>query len=204
MVATLKNHHIMHRITSPYHLQGNDQVESTNKVIEAILTKTVASHRRDRATQLPEALWAYCTTWRNATGYSPYQLVFGKDPIFPIEFEIQTLRIAQEVGMDLNEAQINKLHQINELDESRLSSLQHTALIKKQRMKWHDARIKKKIFHEGDWELLFDSRFKDFSGKLQTRWLGPYEIQKVHDNGTITLATVDGSGYYFKANGHRV
>jgi len=43
--------------------------------------------------------------------------VFGKEPIFPIEFEIQTLRIAQEVGLDLNEAQINKLQQINELDE---------------------------------------------------------------------------------------
>ena len=47
IAATLKNHHIMHKITSPYHPQANGQVESTNKVIEAILTKTVASHRRD-------------------------------------------------------------------------------------------------------------------------------------------------------------
>jgi len=34
--------------------------------------------------------------------------------------------------------------------------------------------------------------------------LGPYEIQKVHDNGTLTLITIDGSGYAFKANGHQV
>ena len=66
-------------------------------------------------------------------GYSPYQLVFGKEPIFPIEFEIQTLRIAQEVGLDLSKAQINRLHQINELDEIWLSALQHTALIQQQR-----------------------------------------------------------------------
>ena len=130
--------------------------------------------------------------------------MFGKEPIFPIEFEIQTLRIAQEVGLDLNEAQINRLHQINELDEIRLLALQHTALIQQQRAKWHDAHIKKKIFHEGDWALLYDSRFQDFLGKLQTRWLGPYEIQNVHDNGTLTLATIDGSGYSFKTNGHRV
>jgi len=104
IAATLKNHHDMHIIMTPYHPQANGQVESTNKVIEAILTKTIASHRRDWATRLPEALWAYCMTWRNTTGYSPYQLVSGKEPIFPIEFEIQKLRIAQEVGLDLNKA----------------------------------------------------------------------------------------------------
>jgi len=69
------------------------------------------------------------------TGYSPYQLVFGKEPIFPIEFEIQTLRIAQEVVLDLTEAQINRLQQINELDEIRLLAIQHIALIQQQRAK---------------------------------------------------------------------
>jgi len=46
------------------------------------------SHRRDWAARLREALWAYRTTWRSTTGYSPYQLVFGKQRIFLIEFEI--------------------------------------------------------------------------------------------------------------------
>lgn len=104
IAATLKNYHIQHEITSPHHPQANGQVESTNKVIEAVLTKTITSHRRDLATILPEALRTYRTTWRSTTGYSPYQLVFGKEPIFPIKFEIQTLRTAQEVGLDLNEA----------------------------------------------------------------------------------------------------
>jgi len=114
------------------------------------------------------------------------------------------LRTAQEVGRDLNKAQINRLQQINELDEIKLSSLQHTTLIQQQREKWHDALIKNKVFHEEDWALLYDSRFQDFPGKLQTRCLGPYEIQKVHDNGTITSSTINGSGHTFKANGHQV
>ena len=45
--ALLQKYHIQHIITSPYHPQANGQVESTNKVIEAILTKTVRSHHRD-------------------------------------------------------------------------------------------------------------------------------------------------------------
>ena len=78
-------------------------------MIESILTKKVASHRHDWAYRFPEALWVYRKTWRSTTRYSPYQLVFGKEPIFPIEFEIQTLRTTQEVGLDLNEAQVRRL-----------------------------------------------------------------------------------------------
>eukprot|EP00253_Pinus_taeda_P013267 PITA_13267 len=129
IATTLNNYHVQHKMTTPYHPQANGQVESNNKIIETILTKTVASHRRDWAARLPEALWAYRKTWRSTTGHSPYQLMFGKKPIFPIEFEIQTLRTTQEVGLDLIEAQTNRLQQINELDEIRLSALQHTALI---------------------------------------------------------------------------
>jgi hypothetical protein len=43
--------------------QANGQVESTNKVLENILTKTVANHFRDWDDRLPEALWAYRTNW---------------------------------------------------------------------------------------------------------------------------------------------
>ena len=42
IAATLKNHHVIHRITSPYHQQENGKVEITNKVIETILMKTVS------------------------------------------------------------------------------------------------------------------------------------------------------------------
>jgi len=78
-------------------------------VIEVILKKIVASHRCDQASRYLEALWAYRTMWRNTIGYSPYQLVFGKEPVFLIELEIQTLRTTQEIDLNLNEAQNNRL-----------------------------------------------------------------------------------------------
>ena len=45
--ALLRKYHIQHWVASPYHPQGNGQVESTNKLIEAILTKMIKSYRRD-------------------------------------------------------------------------------------------------------------------------------------------------------------
>ena len=76
-------------------------MESKNKVIEAILTKTVKENRKDWSYKLPEALWAYRTTWRNTTGFSPYELVYGKSVVFLMEFEIKTLRAALAVNLDL-------------------------------------------------------------------------------------------------------
>ena len=107
--ALLHKYRIQHGINSPYHPQANGQVESTNKVIEDILTKTVRSHHRDWADRHLEALWAYRTTWRNAIGFSPYELVYSKNDVFPIEFEIKTLKTTMEANLDLIEAETNKL-----------------------------------------------------------------------------------------------
>jgi hypothetical protein len=96
-------------MTTPYHPQANGQVESTNKVIEAILTKTVKEDRKDWSKRLLEALWAYRTTWRNTTGFSPYELVYGKSVVFPVEFEIKTLRTALSTNLDLTNAQTARL-----------------------------------------------------------------------------------------------
>jgi hypothetical protein len=84
-------------------------VERTNNVIESILTKTMKENKKDWSYRLPEALWAYRTTWRNTTGFSPYDLVYGKSVVFPVEFEIKTLRTALAVNLDLTNAQTTRL-----------------------------------------------------------------------------------------------
>ena len=113
-------------------------MERTNKFIEAILTKIVKSHRRDWADGLPEALWAYRTTWRNTTGFSPYDLVYGKSVVFPIEFKIKTLKTAIEVNLDVTKSQRSRLNQLNELDEKHLAAVDQKVLIQQQRSNWHD------------------------------------------------------------------
>ena len=106
-------------------------------------------------------------------GFSLYDLVYGKNVVFPIEFEIKTLKTSMEENLDLEEAQRNRLNQLNELNEKRTVAMHQTTLIQQQRSKWHDRFIKKKVLCEGDLALLYDSRFKrDFKGKLRTRWLG--------------------------------
>jgi hypothetical protein len=140
----VEKYKIRHHKSTPYHPQANGQVESTNKVLEAIMTKTIQLHRKDWEDRLPEALWAYQTSWKNTTGFTPYELVYGKQVLLPIEFQIQTFRIAVELGMDLTEAQKQRIMQLNELDEIQQDALQQTTLIQQQRTRWHDKFIKKK------------------------------------------------------------
>eukprot|EP00253_Pinus_taeda_P007596 PITA_07596 len=113
MENMMEEYKIKHRKSTPYHPQENGQVESTSKVLESIITKTVHLHRRDSTERLPEALWTYRTTWRNTTGHSPYELVYGKEFLLPIEFQIKTFKMAIQLGMSLSEAQKHIMDQLN-------------------------------------------------------------------------------------------
>eukprot|EP00253_Pinus_taeda_P016390 PITA_16390 len=101
----LAHHKIKHRTSTPYHPQANGQVKVTNRALEEILTKVVSSGKKDWADRLVEATWAYNTTWKTTTGFTPYELVYGKKALLSIEFEYNTLRLAAQLDLDLSHAQ---------------------------------------------------------------------------------------------------
>ncbi|GKA11641.1 reverse transcriptase domain-containing protein [Tanacetum coccineum] len=61
----------------------------------------------------------------------------------------------------------------------------------KKTKKIHDFKIKNRIFNVGDRVLLFNSRLKIFSGKLKTRWTGPFTVAQVFPYGTVELSQND-------------
>lgn len=71
-------------------------------------------------------------------------------------------------------------------------------------MKWHNEFIKNKVFHKGDWALLYDSYFKDFKGKLRTCWIGRYEVDAMFNNGTVRLVKIDDTRASFLVKGHHL
>nr|GEV98002.1 hypothetical protein [Tanacetum cinerariifolium] len=75
-------------------------------------------------------------------------------------------------------------------------------IYKKRTKKLHDSKIKNRIFNAGDQVLLFNSHLNIFSGKLKTRWSGPFTITRVFPYGTIELSQPNVPN--FKVNGHCV
>ncbi|GJX37010.1 reverse transcriptase domain-containing protein [Tanacetum coccineum] len=92
--------------------------------------------------------------------------------------------------------------QLNELNELRDEAYENSLIYKEKTKRIHDSKIKNRVFNVGDRVLLFNSRLKIFSGKLKTRWSGPFSITQVFPYGTVELSQK--SGPNFKVNGHRI
>nr|GEX57506.1 retrovirus-related Pol polyprotein from transposon 17.6 [Tanacetum cinerariifolium] len=105
-------------------------------------------------------------------------------------------------NFDLKTAGNHRKIQISELNELRDQAYENSLIYKEKTKRIHDSKIKNRIFNIGDRVLLFNSRLKIFSGKLKSRWSGPFTISQVFPYGTVELSQPDGPN--FKVNGHHI
>jgi hypothetical protein len=82
-----------HDNSPPYYPQENKQVEAINKVLKTIIQCMVGENKTSWHLQLFSTLWAYLTSIKTATGFTPFQLVYGIEAILPIECEIPSLKL---------------------------------------------------------------------------------------------------------------
>ncbi|GJR13523.1 reverse transcriptase domain-containing protein [Tanacetum coccineum] len=193
---------ITHRLATAYHPQTSGQVEVSNRGLKRILKRAVGENHASWSDKLDDALWAFHTAFKTPIGCTPYKLVYEKSCHLPIELEHKAYWALKHANFDLKTAGDHRKLRLNELKELRDQAYENSLIYKERTKKLHDSKIKNRIFNVGDRVLLFNSRLKIFSGKLKTRWSGPFTITKVFPYGTIELSQPDGPN--FKVNGHRV
>jgi hypothetical protein len=148
--------------------------------------------------KLPEALWAYQTTYKTPIGMSPYQLVYEKTCHLPVELEFKSHWAIKKWNMDLDATEIRRKMQLSELDEWREKTYHNSKIYKERVKRWHDKRIKKE-FTLGDKVLLFNSRVKLFGhGKLRSKWEGPFKVVHASSHGAVTVQNDEGTLFHGK------
>ena len=70
--------------TTPYHPQGEEQVERLNKSLVKILCKLISDYQRDWADFVPKTVLAYNTSVQESTRFNPYRTMFGREAILPL------------------------------------------------------------------------------------------------------------------------
>ncbi|GJZ24375.1 reverse transcriptase domain-containing protein [Tanacetum coccineum] len=193
---------VTHRLSTAYHPQTSGQVEVSNRGLKRILERTVGENRASWSDKLDDALWAFRTAFKTPIGCTPYKLVYGKACHLPIELEHKAYWALKHCNFDLKSAGDHRKVQMNELNELRDQAYENSLIYKEKTKKIHDSKIKNRVFNVGDRVLLFNSRLKIFSGKLKTRWTGPFTVTQVFPYGTVELSQTDGPN--FKVNGHRL
>ncbi|GJU25041.1 hypothetical protein Tco_1163662 [Tanacetum coccineum] len=152
--------------------------------------------------KLDDAFWASATVTKHPSVYSQIQLVYGKACHLPIELVHKATGLSSIKILMFKRGCIHRKVQLNELNELRDQAYENSLIYKEKTKRIHDAKIKNRVFNVGDRVLLFNSRLKIFSGKLKSRWSGPFTIVQVFPYGTVELS--QNSGPNFKVNGHRI
>ena len=99
--------------STPYYAQANEQVETTNKILIKIVKKNIEENPK----RWHKKLWVCQNTPTKVTSCTPFWLTFRHDAVFPLEINVQSLRVAKKNMLSLDEYQQSILDELDESNE---------------------------------------------------------------------------------------
>jgi len=174
----LKTFNIKHILSSPYHPQTNGLVERFNRTLCESLAKLVR-HSDEWDKYVAPVLFAYRSSKHSTTKITPFFLTYGREARLPVDDLSDDFGTIQNRLIDL----LDDLPVLRGMVKEKITSSQ---MIQKQ---YHDQHVRDEInFEIGDKVLYYKASMeRQWSGKLDEKWKGPYHIHDKGLNGSYKL-----------------
>ena len=168
--------------TTPYHPQTDGLVERYNQTLKGMLRKFVSSTGADWDQWLPYLLFAYREVPQVSTGFSPFELLYGREVKGPLDL----LKDHWESPKPEGENVVAYVVKMRERLERMTALAQGNMEMAQQCQKtWYDQKARERVFSPGQQVLVL---LPTSDSKLLTRWHGPYEVTR--RTGKVTLRTI--------------
>ena len=204
--STLVGYGIKDRRSTPYYPQGNGQAKATNKMLIRILSRIVHEYEGGWSTHLPDALCAYRTSSRTATGFSPYSLVYGSEAVSLVELLVPSARVVliNDVEWDADTCAIMRAFDLEAAEELRNEASRCIQLYQGRTTRAFNKRVNPRIFKRGDIILRTAEHVRrqlPGPSKFSPQWEGPFLVSQAHESGYYELQDIDGNSGHGVVNG---
>ncbi|XP_036066885.1 uncharacterized protein LOC112138883 isoform X2 [Oryzias melastigma] len=156
--------------TTAYHPQTDGLVERYNRTLKSILRKFISMNAKDWDKWLPYLLFAYREVPQASTGFSPFELLYGRQVRGPLDVLQEAWVGAQTKKTSVLEFVLQmreKMEQTTRLVRKQLEKAQHT------QQTWYDKSARQRSFNPGQQVLLL---LPTAENKLLAKWQGPYTV----------------------------
>ncbi len=158
--------------TTPYHPQTDGLVERFNQTLKAMLRRATKQEGKDWDKLIPYLLFAYREVPQASTGFSPFELVYGRHARGPLDI----LRESWIAEKGSKESVVSHIICVRERMEEMMKMVANNLTSAQQTQKtWYDKGARLKVFNPGDQVLVL---LPTESSKLLAQWQGPYEVVK--------------------------
>jgi hypothetical protein len=168
---------INHKTTSGYHPQTNGQVERMNHTLAMMISMYITDDQTNWDEQLPFICFAYNTARQESTGFSPFFLLYGREPNLPVDILLGSHPNPVWPLDAVSQPYANKL--MDDLKKARAIVRARIEVAQLKQAERYDSVHKDAIFHKNDLVFIYKPiRKKGRSEKLLHRWMGPYIVTR--------------------------
>ncbi|UYV71409.1 hypothetical protein LAZ67_8003042, partial [Cordylochernes scorpioides] len=189
MKEVMKTCKIKHCFTTSYHPQTNGLTERLNRTLINMLSMYVNTDQKNWDEILPFITHAYNTTIQETTGYSPFFLMFGREPT--------SLLDDRNISVDIDKDDYDEYikHHLDKINRTRKLVINNTIKTQERMKKNYDKKHMERSYEPGELVAVWTPIRKiGKCEKLLRKYFGPYKILKKLSNVNYLIEPKDNPG----------